>query len=83
MKPTDLLNISELRSLRMASIGNAKKKNKKVVVFFAFKTKIIIYKSSRNTIFSKHRLPHVTLEGLLENHNQNHVRRKGKKRIKH
>ena len=28
-------------------------------------------------------VPHVTLEALLKNHNHNHVRRKGKKRIKH
>ena len=80
MKSTDFLNTSALRSLRMASIGNAKTKNKKVVIFFAYKTKIINYKSSSSTIFSKHRLPHVTLEALLENHNHNYVRRKGKKR---
>ena len=83
MKSTDFLNTSALRSLRMASIGNAKTKNKKVVIFLAYKTKIINYKSSSSTIFSKHWLPHVTLEALLKNHNHNHVRRKGKKRIKH
>ena len=63
MKPTDFLNTSELHSLKMASIGNAKIKNKKVVNFFAYKTKIINYKSFSNTISSKHRRLHVTRLG--------------------
>ena len=42
MKSTDFLNTSALRSLRMASIGNEKIKNKKVVMGGFLLTVVVI-----------------------------------------